>query len=135
MIITYASESGNERYDRMMFIPDTTPWKLTVEIENIVEGTDEDPDDFQTDYTLKLVTGAGAEEVIMNSEDLWGEFPEKVEEEAILDFFNSVVGEAASDLALTLKEGAGVYDLFETISRVKKDCKLQMSKAVEKDCE
>ena len=133
MIITYASGSESERYNRMIFIPDTMPWKLAVEVENVIEDSEEDPDGFQTDYALKLVAGTCTEEVIMNSEELWGKFPMEVEDEAILDFFNSVVEEATLDLSLALKKGVGVYDLSETISHAKENYKLQMPTAVEKD--
>lgn len=98
----------------------------------IVEGTNENPDDFQTDYVLKLIVGSGLEELIMNSESLWGLFPKELEEEDVLDFFNTVIDEAAIDLALTLKEGKCVYDLFETIIRVMNDYTLRMTKAEEK---
>lgn len=54
------------------FFPEYNTLKLTVEVEKIIEGKDEDPDGVQTDYVLKLVAGACTEEVIMNSEDLRG---------------------------------------------------------------
>lgn len=132
MIITYAYETESNVYNRMLFVPDGMPWKLTAEVESIVEGTNENPDDFQTDYVLKLIVGSGLEELIMNSESLWGLFPKELEEEDVLDFFNTVIDEAAIDLALTLKEGKCVYDLFETITRVMNDYTLRMTKAEEK---
>ena len=74
MIITYAYETESNVYNRMLFVPDGMPWKLTAEVESIAEGTNENPDDFQTDYVLKLIAGSGLEEFIMNSESLWGLF-------------------------------------------------------------
>lgn len=59
MIITYAYETESNVYNRMLFVPDGMPWKLTAEAESIAEGTNENPDDFQTDYVLKLIAGSG----------------------------------------------------------------------------
>lgn len=132
MIITYAYETESNVYNRMLFVPDGMTWKLTAEVESIDEGTNENPDNFQTDYVLKLIAGSGLEELIMNSESLWSLFPKELEEEDVLDFFNTVIDEAAIDLALTLKEGKCVYDLFETITRVMNDYTLRMTKAEEK---
>lgn len=74
MIITYANGSESESYNRMVFIPDTMPWKLAVEVENVIEDSEEDPDGFQTDYALKLVAGTCTKKVIMNCEDLRASF-------------------------------------------------------------
>ena len=131
MIITYA-RCDNE-YNTFLFVPDTIPWKLTAEIDCLTEGTNDNPDDYQVDYVLKLVTGAGMEEIMMLSEELWGCFPDKVDEEKeILALFNYIIDEAASDLAYALSNGQRVFDLGETISRCKDEWIYHLERAPER---
>ena len=130
MIIKYVTYG--DKYSTFLYVPDSTPWKLTVELEDFIEGSEVGEEEDIINYAVKLITGSGMEETIINSEDCENPlFPQKVEnwDEEILDLFNYIVEEASDDLAYAQKNGDRVFDLGATILLCKEEWTYQLKRA------
>lgn len=125
MIITY--NRWEDTYATCLFIPDSVPWKLVVEIDQVSDGSESEMEECPTTYALNLVTGTGMEECIVTSEEFWGKLPEGVDEGTeIQDLFNYMVQEASLSLAFFFEDRKRVFDLSETIRRCTEDWMLQL---------
>lgn len=132
MIITY--NRWENTYANCLFIPDTVPWKLFVEIEHVSDGSEPEMEEFPTTCSLKILTGTGMEERILTSKEFFGRLPEGAdEEEEIREFFNYVALEAATDLAFYFEDGKRVFDLSGTIERCTEDWMLQLQSYSKKE--
>lgn len=122
MIISYTT-CGN--YESFLCVPKGVSWKLEVGIESIGEFSGEEGDDF-VNYCVRLITGDGMSEIVVNHEDYQysGETPATDEE--MFELCNLIVSFAAEDAADVLEKGRKHFDLNETVERALREWEFQL---------
>ena len=107
-------------------MPDDISWILSVDIQQSFDFSEDDPDPCPTIYCIKLVVAKDLEETILTSEEFWGDMPDGIDEKAeILNLFNDIVANAASDFAYTVRNGGDVLCISKTIEECTENWKYQ----------
>ena len=124
MIISY-TKCGN--YEAFLCVPRGVSWRLEVDIESMGSFSEEEGDDF-TNYCVRVVTGDGMSEIVVNHEEYLCVDGNFATDDEMFELCNLIVSFAALDLDEVLEKEGNHFDLNETVEKALTEWKFQLKR-------